>query len=451
MERILGHIVNVCLLAQFILMWSLHNMRTTYGSIGIFITGWALLCLSLSLIVSPLVVSWGKAHEEVRLTGRRETRRTIKEWFKVSLSFTLLLILVVIPGLLIFLGFLLDVYDTSQLMSSSGAASAGTFVSVPSSPGNSYSVFIECTPMNRKLIPPLPDDQEAPIVLIEADDRVSAQSLYEGWVEELFHIKKVSRVCFWNRPGRGFSDNAPSPFSLRANSEALTVALNSILDREKAPLSFIEREAPPFQNQSLALIAHGIGGLYARHFAARHISSIHSIMLVDTLHEDILRRTIGPIKRGFGLWLEGMLSPLAIERQLSWIVHGYGPSDRYLSSANIASQQTSGHLAFNTKSSEIKASLQEQIAAVSGSIQRDIKLSNDILQHSNIPVAVAVSAQSVRKDREWSFLQRKLAKITANVLAFDVYDGPHEIWTARKAKEQLQDVYTLLLREKKAE
>lgn len=450
-ERVLGYIITVCLLIQFVLMWALPEMRHVYGFIGVFITGWTLACLALSLVVTPQVVRWGKDHEEVRLTGRRETRRTISEWFKISFSFLLLVIFVVIPGLLMFFGFMLDVYDNARLYSYTGAATTGTRVSIPSSEGSNhrYSVYIECTPEHRRLVPPLPDDQQAPIVIIEADDRVSAQVFYEGWVEELYNINKISRVCIWNRPGRGFSDNAPSPFSLADNSDALTLALNTILDQDSPPLASIDAEAPPFQNHSLALVSHGLGGLYSRAFASRHISSIQSILLVDTLHEDVLRRTVGPISRGFGLWVRGMVSPLAIQRQFSWILHGRGSTYRYLSGISGITRGNAGTFAYNTRSGEIKASLQDQLVVLSGSMQNEIQDSNSILQGSNIPVAVVASAQSIRKDRDWSGLQRKLAKLTANNVAFEVFDGPHEIWTSRKAKEQLQDLYTHVLREKK--
>lgn len=450
-ERIFGYIVTTCLLVQFILMWSLARMRHSYGFVGIFITGWTLVCLTLGLVVSPKLVKWGKDHEEVRLTGRRETRRTLSEWVKISTSFILVLVLVIIPGVLMFLGFMLDVYDVTCLFRKTGAATPGTLVSVPSSVGHfahNYEVYIECTPKHRRLVPPLPDDQQAPIVVIEADDRVAAQVLYAGWVEELYNINKISRVCIWNRPGRGFSDNAPSPFTLGDASDALTHALNAVLDAEN-PGFVASAEDPPFQNNSLALVAHGLGGVYSRVFASRHMSSIHSILLVDTIHEDVLRRSIGTIARGFGLWLEGMVSPLALRRQMSWLLHGRGPSFRYLSAINAGTAARNGGFAYNTRPGEIKASLQDQLVTLSGSMQNEVADSNSILQGSNIPVAVVASAQSIRKDKEWSGLQRRLAQLTANNVAFEVFDGPHEIWTARKAKEQLQDLYTHILREKK--
>lgn len=450
-ERVLGYIVFTCLLVQFILMWTLPRMRHAYGAIGIFITGWTTLCLALGLIVSPRLVLWGKTHEEVRLTGRRETRRSISEWLKISASFLLVTLFVVLPGILMFLGFMLDVYDITRLYRTTGAAVPGTMV--PVSTGTSrfsheYSVYIECTPKHRRLVPPLPEGQQAPIVLIESDDRISSQVLYEGWLEELYNVNKVSRVCLWNRPGRGFSDNAPSPFTLGDASDALTKALNAVLDSEN-PGFMADAESPPFQNNTIALVAHGLGGVYSRVFAARHLSSIHSILLIDTVHEDILRWTIGPIARGFGLWLEGMVSPLALRRQLSWLLHGRGPTFRYLSGMNAGTSGTRGGFAYNTKPGEIKASLQDQLVALSGSMQNEIEDSNNVLQGSNIPIAVVASAQSIRRNKEWSGLQRRLASLTANNVAFEVFDGPHEVWTARKAKEQLQDLYDHVLREKK--
>ena len=441
-ERVMGYTITSLFFIQFILMWTIPHLRHSYSIVGIVTTGWTWFSCLVALVITPIVVQWGKEHEEVRLTGRRENRRTVTEWFKISLSFLLLTLLVIIPSILFFCGFMLDVYDTTRLITRTGDATVGSFVPVTTTGHHRYDVYIECTPTHKRLNPPLPDNRDPPIVLIEADDRVSAQALYEGWVEELYNVNKVAKVCFWNRPGRGFSDVAPSPFSLSESASALTTALDTDLQVEhNEALNDI-----PFQNHSLAIVAHGLGGLYARVFAAQHISSIHSIFLIDTLHEELLRYKVGPISRGFGLWLRGVTSPFALKRQLSWILHGKGPRYRYLSGLSKVGK---GSLAFDTHSSELKASLQEQVGALSGITQNEVEESNAILQGSNIPLGVVASAQSIRKDKEWAGLQKRLSKLTANSVAWEIYDGPHEIWAARQAKEQLQDLYSHIVREKR--
>jgi pimeloyl-ACP methyl ester carboxylesterase len=442
-ERVMGYSITTLYFIQFILMWTIPHLRHTYSIVGIVTTGWTWFSFLVALVITPIVVQWGKEHEEVRLTGRRENRRTVTEWLKISLSFLLLNLFVIIPSILFFCGFMLDVYDTTRLITRTGDATVGSFVPVTTTGHHRYDVYIECTPTHKRLNPPLPDNRDPPIVLIEADDRVSAQAIYEGWVEELYNINKVAKVCFWNRPGRGFSDVAPSPFSLSESASALTTALETVLQEENNE----DATNVPFQNHSLAIVAHGFGGLYARVFAAQYISSIHSIFLIDTVHEEILRRTIGPIARGFGLWVRGVTSPFALKRQLSWIIHGKGPRFRYLSGLSKVGK---GGLAFDTHSSELKASLQEQIGALSGITQNEVEESNAILQGSNIPLGVVASAQSIRNDKEWSGLQKRLGKLTANNVAWEIYDGPHEIWAARKAKEQLQELYSHIVREKRA-
>lgn len=441
-ECVLGYFITALYFLQFILMWTIPHLRHTYSIVGIVTTGWTCFSFLVALVITPVVVRWGKEYEEVRLTGRRENRRTVTEWFKISISFFLLILLVIIPSVLFFFGFMLEVYDTTRLITGTGEARVGSFIPVTTTGHHTYQVYIECTPTHKRLNPPLPDNRDPPIVLIEADDRVSAQAIYEGWVEELYNINKVAKVCFWNRPGRAFSDVAPSPFSLSESASALTTSLETVLQKENNA----DANDLPFQNHSLAIVAHGLGGLYARVFASQHLSSIHSIFLIDTVHEEIVRRTIGPIRRGFGLWVRGVLSPLALERQASWILHGKGPKYRYLSGLTKVGRNG---LAFNTHSNEIKASLQEQIGALSGITQTEVEESNAILQGSNIPLGVVVSAQSIRKDKEWSGLQRRLSKLTANNVAWEIYDGPHEIWAARKAKEQLQDLYSHIVREKR--
>lgn len=454
-----GYFLTASLALIFLLMIAIPYMRHTYGVSGIFSGAWALASVGVSLVITPYVVKWGKDYEEERLTGRLENRRTLTEWFKLSFSLILLLVLVVIPGMLLCFGFLLNVYDTARLLHGKGAATEGIFVPIVSKEvagfrfihSHDYSVYIECTPENEHehvagTPPHIPSPP--PIVLLEADDSTSAQSFYNGWIHDLYEDKKVSQVCFWNRPGRGFSDVAPSPFSLDASTHALTIALNRILSPNTTDTkTFDFSDEFPFHNRTFALVSHGVGGLYSRAFAARHSKSIHSLFLIDTLHEDLVHKFMGLPSRGFSLWLKGMISPFAIRRQLSWLLHHKGPESRYLSDA------TNGKFAFRTNPNELKASLQEQITALNGVTNALIKNANDVLMNTRIPLAVVSSAQSIIKYQQydWRSLQRKLTKVTSNNVAWDIMDGPHELWTDVASKLQLQKLLVNLLQEKTLE
>lgn len=455
-ELYMGYFVTGCFVLQLILAVTIPHARHFYGIVGIFTIFWTVASLGLTLVMTPYTVKWGQDYEEERLTGRVETRRTLGEWFKVSISLILLLALVVVPALLFFFGFLLEIYDTARLFHGEGAATKGLFVPIRYEGHSKYSVYIECTPENHYVEDGgISKSVERPIVLIEADDRVSAQVFYKGWLEELYEANKVSQVCLWNRPGRGFSDVASSPFSLDASTHALTTALTAALKHNGTVSSSQEIEtshAHPFQNRTLALVSHGLGGLYSRAFAARHLNSTQSLLLIDTVHEEILRKSYGRPSRGFKFWLKGVLSPLSVRRQLSWLLHFKGPEDRYLGSSRGGSGSagiTGGRagLAFSTNPTEIKASLQEQISAFNGDTRSQLSDSSYLLSDSKIPLAVVSSAQSIRSNKEWSALQRKLTKVTRNNVAWEILDGPHEIWADEKAKYQLQKLFLNILQE----
>lgn len=435
----LGYFVTALMALQLILAISIPHIRHFYGFIGFFVFAWTFLAIGMSFVVTPYLVKVGRGYEEVRLTGRIENRRTLTEWFKLSFSLILFFVLVVIPAILLFAGFMLDIYDTARLFHEGGLASKGIFVPIQQDSGD-YSVYIECTPKKEQDVITSPSHKAAspPIVLIEADDHTGAQSFYSGWVEELYNSNKVSQVCLWNRPGRGFSDVAPSPFSLNAASSALSIALECALNHTDVNITSpaSRSDSPPFQNRTLALVSHGLGGLYSRAFAARHTHSIQSLLLVDTLHEDLLRSSLGRPWRGFRLWVKGIASPFALRRQLSWIIHHKGAASRYL-----------GGKAYSTNPTEIKASLQEQISAFNGETRDLIQDANTILKDTKIPVAVVSSAETIRKNSEWSALQRKLTKITSNNVAWEILDGPHDVWTDEKAKYKLQELLVNILRE----
>lgn len=445
----LGYIVTGASGLQFILGLAIPHIRHFYGAIGLFIFAWTFVAIGLCLVVTPYSVKVSRGYEEERLTGRAENRHTLGQWFKMSFSFLLKLIVVALPAILFFAGFLLDIYDTSRLLHDDKLAANGIFVPIRQGTSD-YSVYIECTsePATTASI------ATHPVVLIEADDRVSAQTFYFGWVKELHDSKKIGQVCFWNRPGRAFSDVAPSPFSLNASTDALTVALEKALSVQKNSTDAdIElASSPPFQNKTLALVSHGLGGLYSRAFAARHIDSVQSLFLVNTLHEDYLRKSIAPTSRGFNLWLKGIVSPFYVRRQLSWILHHKGPASRFLSGGSGKGGITGGRagLAFSSTPSEIKASLQEQIAASNGLTEKLIHSANKKLEASKIPVAVVSSKQTIQVIPDWSSLQRQLTKVTNNNVAWEIFDGPHELWLDEKAKYQLQTLFTNILQEPKA-
>lgn len=115
-------------------------------------------------------------------------------------------------------------------------------------------------------------------VLIEADQGVAGQ-VGAKWVLDALHAGNLSdgdnlvRVCYWDRPGYGLSDNIPSsefPFVVRALSQALDQA------GELARFSSSKRSG-------LILVGEGYGAMLSSYFASLKPDILQSVLYVDPL------------------------------------------------------------------------------------------------------------------------------------------------------------------------
>ncbi len=83
--RICQAIISLILLADVIIIVAVPRIRGEEGPPGIASAGWAVLMAGWCVFTDRLV-AWGKKEEEERLTGRPETRRTLKEWLAVLVA-----------------------------------------------------------------------------------------------------------------------------------------------------------------------------------------------------------------------------------------------------------------------------------------------------------------------------------------------------------------------------
>lgn len=84
-----------------------------------------------------------------------------------------------------------------------------------------------------------------------------------GWIAP--DVARVTRVCGFDRAGRGWSDPAPG----QQDGMAIAADLNALLTSA--------HEVPPF-----VLAGHSLGGLYARAFAARYPDQTAGVVLLDS-------------------------------------------------------------------------------------------------------------------------------------------------------------------------
>lgn len=418
-ERLLGYLSLGLVVIDFIVVFTVPYLRDQEGLIGNFLFLWTIL----NIIINCFADYWveqSKKHQEIKYTGRIESRRSIFEllvmFVKVLSKLVLLLILWNIS-----LTIWLTAFDTHE-------KPWGQLISVNE---DNFKVHLSCygDVTNEK-------ESKQPILLLEGGQLTSSEQFQE-WVEELYHLNKIERYCIWDRPGYGFSDSAPSPTSIGIITEYLIEALKHA--GVDGPFSVVGFDS---------------GGLYSRMFVLRNPGKIHLMLLVDSWHEDLLKhnpfggsnrknenkRTFKNVlefldtKTGIALWFKGLVSPLGIIKNFHWFFHPrkHSSNNRIFGNDMIYS------------SKYLRARLQEQVTA-------SILSYNEIIGSDihNIPVSVISSDFMIKNSLNWGKWQRDLTKLSENTIEWVVAENSnHRIWESPKGRTQLQQLLLRLVSEK---
>lgn len=368
------------LLIDMIIILTVPRLRLEEGWVGIASVIWATL-IALYNVLTDRVVAWGKKEEEERLTGRRETRRTLRQWCAVLTAGAIMIVMIAVVILL-----------TATLILRSRDVSLEAPGQRYYVDGDKYEIHFACignVTYNAK-------GERNPTVLIEAGE-YPLEDTFDDWIYNAYHNGTIDRYCYYDRPGFAWSDNAPSPHSAGMTSDALSETL-----------------ARAGERSPWVLVSAGIGGIYSRIFSSRHPKQIQGIFLVDTLHEDLLHR-IGSPSRGFILWARGVISPLGLNRLAGALFHGRTREDRIY-----------GKTAYQG-GKFIKAKLQENLIAESLTKNEASQARN--IQSRKTPLVVISSGIEVGRNNEWERKQKDLTTITDKLVSWDVVNGaPHEVW-----------------------
>ncbi|KAK4890075.1 hypothetical protein LTR27_011181 [Elasticomyces elasticus] len=383
--RICQAILAGVLLIDIIMIVSVGHIRHEEGAPGIASVVWATL-MAAWCVLCDRVVAWGKKEEEERLTGRPETRRTLKEWLAVLIGTIIMGIYIVIP-ILMTCALILRARDATLEMD-------GERYGVD---GNKYEVHLACMGETKK---------GSPTVLLEAGEDPLEYD-FEHWAYGAYQNGTIDRYCYWDRPGYAWSDNAPSPHSAGMSADNLAEAL--ALAGEEGPW---------------ILVSAGYGSLVSRIFSARHFRDVTGIMMVDPLHEDLLHRISSPW-RGFVIWGWGIISPLGVERIIGAIFSGATREDRVY-----------GNRAYQN-GKFIKAQLQENLAAES--LTKSEVASSRTIQAVDTPLVVVSSGISCRRDKEWEDKQKDLTQVTGKLVSWDVVNkAPHKVWETLDGRQVME-------------
>ncbi|KAK5654994.1 hypothetical protein OQA88_6753 [Cercophora sp. LCS_1] len=364
--RIMSLVTAVLLLTDMIIILAVRKTRHEEIWVGAASVIWATL-MAIWVVVADRTVQWGKKEEEERLTGRLETRRTLFEWIEVLLSSIGLGFLAVVV-LLMTCTLLLRALD-------SRLAPPGQRYWVDE---DKYQIHLFCEGNKTDA-----SGNKTLTVLIEGGEDPVEHGLWQ-FAENALKNGSISRYCFADRPGMawgsnylsGISDTAPSPLSVSMATDALSEALSRA------------GEDGPW-----LLASAGTGSLYSRVFSSRHSQDVRGILMIDPMHEDLLFR-IGSTGRGFLLWLQGVISPLGLQRITGAVLRGRTAADRTYGRASYQS------------GSAIFAKLQESLMANSLS-KREVASSRTI-QDKDTPVVIISSGEKIRRDSVWEDKVRSL-------------------------------------------
>lgn len=389
--RVCQGILAVLLLVDLIIIVAVARLRAEEGPPGIASVVWVTL-MAAWCVATDRIVTWGKREEEERLTGRPETRRTLKEWLAVLAATVVLVVYILIAVLM-----------TATLVIRSSDASLeydGQRVSVDE---GRYKVHLSC--YGNATVDAA--GKRSPTVLLEAGEE-PLEFDFERWAYSAVKNNTISRYCYWDRPGYAWSDNAPSPHSAGMSADNLAEALA------------VEGEEGPW-----ILVSAGYGSIVSRIFSARNDQSVAGIMLVDPLHEDLLY-TIGSATRGFMLWGWGVLSPIGVQRIIGALFSGQTREDRVYGNAVYLGGKY------------IKAQLQENLVATSFT-KNEIITARRIQSNFNAPLVVVSSGIRANKNKEWKDKQEDLTKITGNLVGWDIVKkAPHEVWQTQDGRDIME-------------
>ncbi|RHZ66335.1 uncharacterized protein CDV56_103848 [Aspergillus thermomutatus] len=387
-----GLVLSIFLFVDMCIILGVPQLRVEEGWVGIASVVWVTL-ISIFNILQNRTVAWGKREEEERLTGREETRRSLREWIAVLFE-TIFMVVIAIVSILFTATLIIRARDASL-----PAPGQKYLVN-----GEKYQVHLACVgPINGSTDG---NGNRPPTVLLEGGEGPVEHSL-QPFIDDVYKQGLIDRYCYWDRPGYAWSDNAPSPHSAGMAADALSEAL--ALAGEEGPW---------------ILVSSGIGSIYSRIFSSRHLLETKGIMLIDAMHEDYLGQ-VGNAGRGFLLWLRGILSPLGLDRIAGAIFKGRTREDRVY-----------GRSAYQT-GKFLKAKLQENLVAESMTAS-EIQTARHV-QMPDTPLVVVSSGVEVRKSQKWAKTQEDLTKITKNLKDWDIVKGaPHEVWRTTEGRQVLE-------------
>jgi pimeloyl-ACP methyl ester carboxylesterase len=233
-----------------------------------------------------------------------------------------------------------------------------------------------------------------PTVILEAMS--GGLSAEWGWIQP--EVAKETRVCSYDRAGRGWSNPNPHPITL----EYTVSDLHRLLQKAAVSGPYI-------------LVGHSIGGIYVRQYAADYPNEVVGMVLVDSSHPDQLAR-VPEFQTGYKREsrIDALLPVLARLGFLRVFISMAGKTDF----SDLPSRQYTELAAF--------WSSPENLDSVHAEVLAEPAIFADAHPLGNLgSLPLAVISRGYQVPAYWIELQNELAALSSNSLHITVPGATH--------------------------
>ncbi len=219
----------------------------------------------------------------------------------------------------------------------------------------------------------------SPTVVLQSG--AGESSAYWGWIAPA--VARDTRVCVYDRPGRGFSDPAPSP----QDGVGIATDLHTLLDRAHVAAPYV-------------LVGHSSGGPYVQIFAARYPDEVAGMVLLDGQPPNVLTKL-----PGFPAFLNTYRTATALFPSLARI-SVFRLAD--LSSYSSLPPQARDEERATQSSAELARSQHDEFAE----LQTTLKEAQALKSLGDKPLIVVTAAKEAQDG--WLPLQAEMAALSTN-------------------------------------
>ncbi|EEB06740.1 hydrolase [Schizosaccharomyces japonicus yFS275] len=398
-ERFTQRVVAVLLAVDVVVMMVSGTYRHTEGWRGILWCSWALI-VALWAIAADFLLMKNSGYYDEALSSERPrwwSWRLWSHWTAASLGSAIVSVVTILLSLSLLLrwydsavpvpGHLYSVADYSARIHMQCFGNQSSNYPTILLEGGEYSVH----PLKAWLMqlqgPQNKDGSRNPSA-VPLDDRYN--------LGDLSYVPEDTRVCVWDRPGMGWSDNVGTPVS----AGMVTDILSEVLEQAHVPGPYV-------------VVAHGVGGVYSTIFAARHVNDVKGLVLIDSGYENTLKDS-GRMLHRFWVGVRGVFSPLGLGRMWYWLFTGKSRLDRIAGEATYINDRW------------IKNKMEESLTGPLFSLH-ELRAATSVLP-KDLPVAVISSGKNIKRLKRWAADQRGLSKLTQHTMWDIASNAGHNVW-----------------------